>query len=354
MIQRTTSSTWMRGVAQTLAAQGLDAAALFTQAGLDLTGLDDADRRWPTEAVSRLWQLAEQRCGNPAQALMGPPLQAPAHYGVVGYAMMSSPQLRTALERLVRYLRLVSDAASISLLAQPASHCIRLDLHGGASPVPRQRYEYGLLTLLEFCRWLGGRELRPLWACFSFPAPADEQPYRAAFQCALRFDADFNGICIADHDLAAKLPTGLPALAELHDDVARRGLDRLQDPRTSHRAQEVIAKRLQDGDPQRADVAAALGLGDSTFKRQLAREGTSFSALVDATRRDLAQRYLGQAQVSLTQIVYLLGYADQSNFFRACLRWFGRPPGEVRARCAGVSGGTAPGVAPPAPLPRAS
>jgi AraC-like DNA-binding protein len=349
MMQRTTSSTWMRGVAQTLAAQGLDAAALFAQAGLDLAGLDDADRRWPTDAVSRLWQLAAQRCGNPALALLGPPLQAPAHYGVVGYAMMSSPQLRTALDRLVRYLRLVSDAASISLLAQAGGHCIRLDLYGGALPVPRQRYEYGLLTLLAFCRWLGGRELRPLWACFSASAPADEQPYRGAFQCALRFDAGFNGLCIADDDLAAALPTGLPALAELHDDVARRGLDRLQHPRTSHRAQEVIAKRLQDGEPQRAAIAAALGLGDSTFKRQLAREGTSFSALVDATRRELAQRYLGQKQVSLTQIVYLLGYADQSNFFRACLRWFGRSPGEYR-----LSGGTAPGAALPAPLRRVS
>jgi len=337
MNHRTTSSTWIRGAANTLSAQGLDTASLFADAGLDLAALDDPERRWPTEGVSLLWCLAAERSGNPAVALGGPQMEPPTHYGVVGYAMMSSPDLQTGLERLIRYLRLVSDAASISLVHHPGGRCIRLDLFGGERSVPRQRYEYGLLTLLTFCRWMTGRELRPLWACFSFPAPGDERAHRAAFNSPLQFNGDFNGVCIADHDLFSKLPTGIPALAELHDRVARMGLDRLQSPRIAHRAQEAIIKRLQDGSPHRADIARDLCLSDQTFKRRLTEEGTSFSELVDATRRELALQYLGQNHVSLTQIVYLLGYSDQSNFFRACIRWFGEPPGEYRARMKATS-----------------
>jgi AraC-like DNA-binding protein len=329
---RTTSSAWIRGVATTLEAQGLDVAALFAEAGLSLAGLDDPDRRWPTERVSLLWSLAVERSGNPAVALVNPHVARPAHYGVVGYAMMSSPDLLVSLERLVRYLRIVSDAATISLPTVREGRWIRLDLFGGERTIPRQRYEYDLLTLLTFCRWMTGRALKPLSACFSFTAPRDDRPYVEAFQCPLRFNADFNGFWIAEQDLASKLPTGIPALAELHERVASIGLDRLNSPTTAHRAQVAIIKRLQDGAPRRAQVAADLGLSDHTFQRRLTNEGTSFSDLVDQTRREIAQQHLSQNSVPLTQIIYLLGYADQSNFFRACARWFGESPSEYRAR----------------------
>lgn len=113
--KRTTSSAWMRGVANTLTAQGLDAVALFTEAGLSIEGLKDPDRRWPTEEASRLWALAAERSGNPDIALFNPHLPRPDQYGVVGYAMMSSSDLREGLTRLIRYLCIVSDAAVITL-----------------------------------------------------------------------------------------------------------------------------------------------------------------------------------------------------------------------------------------------
>jgi AraC-like DNA-binding protein len=90
--------------------------------------------------------------------------------------------------------------------------------------------------------------------------------------------------------------------------------------------------RLQDGAPRRSQIASDLGLSEHTFQRRLGGEGTSFTKLVDETRRELAQHHLGYLQTSLSEIVYLLGYSDQSTFFRACLRWFGASPGEYRSR----------------------
>jgi hypothetical protein len=45
--------------------------------------------------------------------------------------------------RLIRYLRIVSDAAAISLVTEQDGRWVRLDLFGGYRAVPRQRYEYG-------------------------------------------------------------------------------------------------------------------------------------------------------------------------------------------------------------------
>jgi hypothetical protein len=61
--------------------------------GLSLSLLDQADQRWPTEQISLLWQLVAERTGNPAVALANPHLARHDHYRIVGYAMMSSPDL---------------------------------------------------------------------------------------------------------------------------------------------------------------------------------------------------------------------------------------------------------------------
>ena len=46
----------------------------------------------------------------------------------------------------------------------------------------------------------------------------------------------------------------------------------------------------------------------------------------------LAEQYLGQVDLTLLEVAYLLGFADPSNFFRAFRRWFGETPGEYRSR----------------------
>lgn len=334
MQPRTTCSAWLRGVANTLQSQGLDATALFREAGLSIEELDDPDQRWPTDNVSRLWSLAVERSGNPAVALANPHLARPDHYGVVGYAMMSSPNLMIGLERLIRYLCIVSDAASMGLDQDRRGRWVRLDFLGGDYPVPRQRYEYGLLTLLTFCRWMLGRPLKPVTAAFSFPRPADMDPYDDAFGCPFEFDAAFNAFLVSNADLDTRLPTAVPELSELHDQVAGLALLKLGLPETTHKAREAVAKRLQDGTPLRSTIASDIGLSDHTLQRRLNDEGTSFTQLVENTRRELAQHHLGDFRKSFAEIAYLLGYSDQSTFFRACLRWFGQSPGEYRAKVA--------------------
>jgi AraC-like DNA-binding protein len=69
-----------------------------------------------------------------------------------------------------------------------------------------------------------------------------------------------------------------------------------------------------------------------TLQRRLREEGTTFEAIKDGARQDLAQRYLSQPDVPLTQITALLGYSEQSALGRSCRRWFCTTPREMRAR----------------------
>src|SRR5262249_45717354 len=196
-VQQKTAAFWIRGIAETLKAGGLDVAALFDEAALDMAALSDPDFRFPTERVSLLWQLAVERSGNPAIGLLTSNVVKPASFDVLAYTMMSSPNLLGLLKDMVRYVGIVSDAASMAITEDHEGYRMILELFGGGQPVPRQRFEFDLMTILSFCRWVTNRDLRPLALELRFPPPADPQSYEDAFKCPLRFNAPVNALLFA-------------------------------------------------------------------------------------------------------------------------------------------------------------
>jgi AraC-like DNA-binding protein len=335
MTKRTTSAVWVRGIAEMLTAEGLDVPALLAAAGIDAASLDAPGARLSSEKISRLWELAAERSGNPAIGLAQHHVVRPASFDVVGYTMMSCANLRGAFERLTRYLLILSDALTMTLGDERGGFLVTFELSGGARPVPRQRIEFIFVTLIGFCRWVSGREVQPLAIELPYPAPADLAPYRDAFRCRLSFDAPRNSLLFAEADMAMPLPTSNPVLAELHERFAGEYLKHFDHAQTSYRAREVIIRRLPDGEPRRDQVASELCMSERTLQRRLEQEATSFLQLLDETRRELAEQYLGRLHLSLAQAAYLLGFADQSSFFRACRRWFDLSPGQYRSQLLG-------------------
>jgi AraC-like DNA-binding protein len=332
MTKLTTSAVWVRGIAEMLAAEGLDVRALLAEAGIDAASLEAPGARLATEKISLLWELAAARSGNPAIGLAQHQVVRPASFDVVGYTMMSCADLRAAFERLTRYLLILSDALTMILSDERGIFRVTFELSGGTRPVPRQRIEFIFVTLVGFCRWVIGREVQPQAIEFAYPAPADLAAHRSAFRCRLTFDAPSNSLLFAAADMAAPLPTSNPVLAELHERFAGEYLKHFDHAQVSYRAREVVIRRLPDGEPRRDQVAGELHMSERTLQRRLEEEGTSFLHLLDGTRRELAAQYLGRLHLSLAQAAYLLGFADQSSFFRACRRWFDLSPGEYRSQ----------------------
>ena len=211
-----------------------------------------------------------------------------------------------------------------------AGYRLTFVLFGGDRPVPRQRIEFIFITVIGFCRWITGRDVHPLAIELAYPAPADAAPYRAAFGCPIAFDAARNSLLFAYADLTTSLPTSNPTLAETHERFAGEYLRHFDQALVSYRAREVIIRRLPDGEPRRDQVAVELCMSERTLQRRLEEEATSFVQLLDDTRRELAEQYLGRLHLSLDQAAYMLGFADQSSFFRACKRWFDVSPGQYR------------------------
>ena len=327
---------WVKGIVAALKQDNLDVLALMHEAGLDPVALDSPDARFPTEKISRLWRLAVERSGNPAAGLAGALIAKPSLFDVVGYAMMSSPDLHGVLDRAARYIRIVSDAATLSVATHHDGYRLCLELLGGEDDVPWQRYCFDLMSLLSFLRWIMEGDLQAL-ALELRASPDNMQPDEITSGCPLRFGAGVNALLFALTDVARPLPTAHAQLANVHERIAREYLARLDDSQIVTRVRAAILESLTDGQPQRAKVARTLGMSERTLQRRLETEGTSFRLLLDETHKEMARTYIERRDLSLAEVAYLLGFNDQSSLFRATQRWFGTSPRQYRMQSADMS-----------------
>lgn len=81
----------------------------------------------------------------------------------------------------------------------------------------------------------------------------------------------------------------------------------------------------------------ALNFSARTLQRRLAEEGVTFQALVDRALKDAASRYLGNANLAIGEVAYLVGFSEPAPFHRAFKRWFGVTPERFRQQQRGVS-----------------
>ena len=71
-----------------------------------------------------------------------------------------------------------------------------------------------------------------------------------------------------------------------------------------------------------------------TFAGTVKGEGTkreSVSEVLENLRSDLANRYLADPELAISQIAWLLGYQDVGAFSHAFKRWTGQTPGQARS-----------------------
>ena len=77
-------------------------------------------------------------------------------------------------------------------------------------------------------------------------------------------------------------------------------------------------------------ILKALALGETTLRRHLAAEGTSFSEILAGARLGYALLLLQSSERSVVQIAQDVGYQSPSRFAARFRARFGVPPSELR------------------------
>ena len=148
---RTSSAEWLEGVASMFEAEGLDVPSLLRDAGFDPESLHRQNARIPVDEITVLWQLAVARAGKATLGLDRELAASHSKLGAVGHAMACSSDLGEAMGRLARYMPVISDATAFAVQPTERGSWMVMEHTGGSLPIPRQRVEYALLTMLMQC-----------------------------------------------------------------------------------------------------------------------------------------------------------------------------------------------------------
>ncbi|WP_317850764.1 AraC family transcriptional regulator [Pseudomonas sp. A-B-19] len=330
------SSGYASMLANTFLAQGLDLAGLCQEAGLDVGFVSRPGAFCERSVIFRLWDLAAQASDDLNIGLKAYGEFHPSSFQIVGYTMMSSSNLKRALERLVRFSPLIGTGFSLFLVKEQQHYRLAsLDHQQNGSVKPRQYTDAALASLLGFCRWLaGGKSPQPLGVQFTYPEPEDTSEHQRLFGCPLGFGAAYDSILFDGQELLSPLSMANEALATLHDSFAEAQLDLLSGYSIVGRIRALITERLSQGQGQgqcdMESIAAALNISKRTLQRGLEKDGTQFKDVLNDVRRQMADFYLRHSHFNMKHVTCLLGFHDHSSFHKACIRWFGMTPGQYR------------------------
>jgi len=307
---------------------GLDPYRMITACGLPAACLEDPDTKVPLASVIRLLEQSALESGKPDFGLRLAENRTLANVGALALLVREQPSVRKALDALAGYMFLHSEGLVVRIVEQDDLVIVDFIIDAGR-PVPmRQAIELGIGFLHRSFQGLFRERWKPQAVCFIHPPPKRLDAHRRFFGVEIRFNQEFNGTICMSRDLDVAVPAADAAMAkqvkQYLDTLASRPTSNLSDT-----VRECIYVMLPSGLCSVDNVAKRLGLNRRTLHRQLAREGQTFSSIIDTVRSELATRYIGNRD--LTSISDLLGFSARSGFSRWFRSQFGCSASEWRA-----------------------
>jgi AraC-like DNA-binding protein len=314
---------------------GIDADSLFKEVGLEPRLLTDSDGRYPVKKMFKLWSLAVERTGDPCFGLTVGKQWHPTTWHALGYAWFASATLEEALKRLVRCSAMITTAGEFFLEERSADFKFSVLPHFLAMPRPAAVMDAVMTNIVIMCRVSFGDDFNPLRVSFSHSGDGCRRRRREFFRSPIEYGGEKNRVFFDKESLRKPLPTANAELAHSSDRIIEEYLSRIGIGTTTSSVQTILVDLLPSGEVTEELLAASLNLSPSSLQRRLKKEGTTYRAVLQEVRCDLAGKMLEDGSKTLNEISFLLGFAELSAFSRAFKRWTGMAPSEYRASTRG-------------------
>ena len=316
---------------QRLNATGHDGNRALAAAGIDPTTLDSPDTRLPFRLHIAMLEAAAEVSGDPCFGLhLGAAMDA-KNSGVLTYVALSSATVANALRHVKRYYHVLTRGETFEAEVRGAHLDIEYRILDTSIGPSRQNDDLFMMSSLRLMQLATGKRVYPERVAYKHSEPADGADYRRLFGAPMEFAAAKTKLIFDRSVLDMPIHSADPQLLHILERYCQSVIrERGQDDSLMQQVEELAMRLLPDGPPKADAVASALGMSKRTLSRRLQEQGLTYRDLVDELRAGLAQRYLQDRQLRMSEIAYLLGYSDLSAFNHAFRRWTGQPPSAYR------------------------
>ena len=333
-------SVVLEGVAELIEQYGQDPVELFRRVGLPEAALIKPDVLIRPEHLSGLLELAAVECNDRFFGLKVGCLQ---RFDMMGNLWLTARQTRTIGEEMQLICEnlalhtdsmksyITSDSTSGKLMVWEIQTPAPLQLRN--TPVPwslvQVTEQIVALTCKEFRRSLGP-DWTPDYVQFRHAAPAnDKTPLYKIFGHRVFFNQDVNAMHLTNEDFS-RPNTNNPqsgASTEIHKKNKRAfqssfGLGES----FVGRVNRVIRLLINDEGCTASDVARLVDLPERTLRYRLKKHNTSYQALYDKARLEIAQTYLINSELAVNAIAERLHFTDTPSFSSFIKRQTGQSP----------------------------
>lgn len=316
------------GARELVTEQGQDALALAAAAELGARAFEQPDLFVRAAAVVDFLELAARACEAPDFGLRH---AERLPMGILGHGWMvmrAADTVGAALHDFAALYGIYTNAGSLAMQQDREGAWLRYDFLPIGRWGERQIIHLTLGCIRLFvAENLGRREWRPSRVLLR-EVPSDPRPYVAFFGAGVRFGQDRDALLVDQDTLRSPMGAGA-VRARVHRSLLRQSAN----PARAVVAQvKALLGTLLRHDEHRGMQAmgSTLGMAPRTLQRRLTEAGTSYRALRDEVRSDLALRHVQRSDLSFGQVAYLLGYDSQAAFSRAFRRWHGVTPRDAR------------------------
>jgi AraC-like DNA-binding protein len=312
--------------------KGADVDGLLKKAGLSPGQMDNPNLRVRVKSQIRFLDLVADAVNDD---LLGFHLSLHFDLRMVGllyYVFASSETLSDALRNGARCSSIVNESIKLKVRERGRLIGFVFDHIGVARQSDRHQTEFWVTAIIRACRLITGRHVMPHSITFAHRRKASPELNRF-FGSKATFGADVDEVTFSPAATSIAVVSADTYLNNLLLQYCEEALA-VQGHRGlfSASVENAIAVLLPHGKARISEVARKLGQSPRTLARRLASERLTFAGILRELRIGLAERHLGDKDLTISQIAWLLGYKDVSAFTNAYKHWTGHAPRTIRQR----------------------
>lgn len=334
MIGDFTPALYLIKLLDVLEAQGITIQPLLIDAGITAKEIENRESDVPIGKYLKVVEASVASAAIPDLGFLVGKHTSPLEHGVLGYALLSSPNLKESLQRYIRYQNLPGPLLTISFehdeqqakfIAEPRKDIVPL-----SALTLRYFVQEWLVGWNQWGRIIGANNCFFEQVKFGFASDGNESLYEKYLGCPVSFGHDVTEATFPVEYLNRSLEYAEKTVGSLCADQCERLLETL---RLERGLTAEIYRHLANSPgnlPKMETMAAMLCVSVRTLRRHLLKERTTYQQVVVEFRMAMARRYLIETPLATNEIAELVGYADTANFYHTFRKEFGTTPQQYR------------------------
>lgn len=259
-------------------------------------------------------------------------------YAVINFLKDGRYHFIDALEIYKRYIGITTQIINSNISEDDESIIVTLSLNGTYTNVSYHQLEGAAAYTNTFLKHINSPS--PYKITFDHPQPTnDTKIYQNNFGLTPIFDASSTSLFFSKKDKRKTVGKGAEQEKIISGiKIMECGLTNIdKNELMTDKVRSLLKQLMYLGEPRREVTASILNITSRTLQRYLSKEGSNFNEILLSLRKEMAIKYLTENKFNGTEIAFLLGYQDDSHFYRSFKSWFQLSPFDYKKTVIGLT-----------------